>query len=307
MKVLVATDGSEASWTAVRLAGALAWPAGSLVRVVSVVDAGTALFGGPWPTAALVQADEIQAGLRAVADRALRDAAAALARPGIEVETTLLEGRPAIAVVDEADRIGADLIIAGSRGHGTLETMLLGSVTAELLDQARIPVMVARRPIAQRAVLAWDGSEGAEAAARIVESWPAFRSIPVRVVTVLASAAPWWAASSDPGAPTMIPAILDAIDAERDERRAQNVAMTERLRAAGLAAEGVVRDGDPAGQLIDAATADLADLIVMGTHGRSGLARLALGSVARNVVTHAPCTVLVVRAPAAPEETAGRP
>jgi len=70
------------------------------------------------------------------------------------------------------------------------------------------------------------------------------------------------------------------------------------FRAAGMRAEGQVVRGDPREAIVHAAKVDKADLIVMGSHGRSGLAKLLLGSVASFVVSHAPCHVLVVKLPA---------
>jgi universal stress protein A len=60
----------------------------------------------------------------------------------------------------------------------------------------------------------------------------------------------------------------------------------------------VLRDGVPAGEIVEAAAAERADMIVIGTHGRTGLGRFLLGSVAERVVRTAPCPVLTVRRPA---------
>jgi nucleotide-binding universal stress UspA family protein len=71
--------------------------------------------------------------------------------------------------------------------------------------------------------------------------------------------------------------------------------MTDALRAAGLRASAERLEGDAATVLLSRARATQSDLIVMGTHGRTGLARLVIGSVARNVLHHATCSVLIVR------------
>jgi nucleotide-binding universal stress UspA family protein len=68
------------------------------------------------------------------------------------------------------------------------------------------------------------------------------------------------------------------------------------LQQAGLETEARVVRGDPRAVLVDEAIAMDADLLVVGSHGRSGLDRLLMGSVASHVVAHAPCTVTVVRA-----------
>lgn len=71
---------------------------------------------------------------------------------------------------------------------------------------------------------------------------------------------------------------------------------TARLKEAGLTAEARMVVGDPRASLTDAARSERVDLIVVGSHGRTGIKKLLLGSVASHVVTHAPCSVLVVRA-----------
>lgn len=88
-----------------------------------------------------------------------------------------------------------------------------------------------------------------------------------------------------------------------DDMRQQQVASAEHItrRAAatlndsGLSAEAAVREGDPRSAIIDEANEWGADLIVVGSHGRTGLTRWLLGSVAQAVVGHAPCSVEVVR------------
>ncbi len=68
------------------------------------------------------------------------------------------------------------------------------------------------------------------------------------------------------------------------------------LCEAGIGARWIVRSGMPAEEIVDAAAKERADMIVIGTHGRSGLPRLILGSVAERVIRQAPCPVLSVRA-----------
>ena len=90
--------------------------------------------------------------------------------------------------------------------------------------------------------------------------------------------------------------IVQKLVGER-ERQARRIAESgaAELRRAGLTAEARVGSGDARFVLVDAAGHDDADLIVVGTHGRTGVKRLLLGSIATYVVAHAPCSVLVVR------------
>jgi nucleotide-binding universal stress UspA family protein len=70
---------------------------------------------------------------------------------------------------------------------------------------------------------------------------------------------------------------------------------SERIAASGLSVDAEVREGDPRTAIVDAADEWQADLIVVGSHGRTGLKRLVMGSVAQAVVSHAHCSVEVVR------------
>ena len=88
---------------------------------------------------------------------------------------------------------------------------------------------------------------------------------------------------------------VEASEAARKEHEALADQMAARLQSAGVTAVPELREGDAATEILTAASASNADLIVIGTHGRTGLTRLILGSVARNVLQHARCSVLVVR------------
>jgi nucleotide-binding universal stress UspA family protein len=216
----------------------------------------------------------------------------------------VLRGHPAHAIVNEARDFVADLVVVGSRGHGAVRTALLGSVSADIVDRAPCPVLVARHDDITRIVLATDGSAGAEHAEHVLRDWPILAGRPVSVLCV-----------ADVGLPVstgMAPAVDDrvfesyalAVDEARDQCRAQAEVVAGRLQAAGYEAAADVREGPPAEEIIAVAASRQADLIVVGTRGHTGLARLVLGSVARTVLTHAHASVLVVREKARVEPVA---
>ncbi|MDO8485937.1 MAG: universal stress protein [Candidatus Limnocylindrales bacterium] len=294
MRVLVAIDGSEPAGVAVDLVSDVSWPAGTEILVAEAVESGAGLFGGPWPALALAQADSLEAEIRAEAERTVQEARGRLVRPGLSVEAIVLRGRPATAIVDRARDMRADLIVLGSRGHGTIETMLLGSVSAEVVDHAPTPVLVSRDRQIKRVMLAWDGSSCASRAADLLRTWSIFAGSSVRVVSVADIEVPWWIGFPEPGSPGLMPIYLEAADASRRQHDQLAREMTAQLQAAGLSAEADRRAGDAATEILAAARASNAELIVMGTHGRTGLKRLVLGSVARNILQHATCSVLIV-------------
>jgi nucleotide-binding universal stress UspA family protein len=89
--------------------------------------------------------------------------------------------------------------------------------------------------------------------------------------------------------------------AQREWAETTLAARASEIRATGVSAHGIVRSGVAVDEILKLATEDRCDLIVMGTHGRGGLSRFFLGSVADRVVRLAPCPVMTVRLPS--EET----
>lgn len=286
LRVLVATDGSAHADRAVRLAGSLALPEGSSVRIVMAL---------PVP-ASLAAATYVDGGWQVPVE--LAAAAASLARDGVAVETVVLNGHPATAITDEAAGWAADLVVCGSRGRGGLATTLLGSVAAGVVDRAHCPVLVARTARLRSVVLGDDGSEGAAAARHLVRTWAPFAALPVRVVSVARA----FVALATGIAPTMRAAAAAAYESEMEESRRLHRAIAgsaaEELGRTGRTVTVDVREGDPAEQIVAVAEESDADLVVVGSRGRTGIARALLGSVARHVLVDAPCSVLIVRPPA---------
>ena len=109
---------------------------------------------------------------------------------------------------------------------------------------------------------------------------------------VLSAAAPIILGPGETASPDPITRLMEEQKKYHHEI-ANSAAM--RLAKAGLAVEARSMVGDPRSALVDTARREHAGLIVVGSHGRTGVKKLLLGSVASHVVTHAPCSVLVVR------------
>jgi nucleotide-binding universal stress UspA family protein len=99
--------------------------------------------------------------------------------------------------------------------------------------------------------------------------------------------------------PQMAPGYAPELEAAGKEGRALVERVAQTLRSAGFKAETAVLFGDVREAIVDRAAAWGADLIVLGSHGRRGASRFLLGSVAESVARHAPCSVKIVRLPAA--------
>jgi nucleotide-binding universal stress UspA family protein len=225
----------------------------------------------------------------------MREVVERLGASGRSVEGLVLRGRAASEIIDAARDLRADLVIVGSRGHGTIASLLLGSVSTEVVDYAPCPVLVARGATLSRVVFATDESPSAQAAEAILAGWSIFDGLPIRVVSVADVVHPWTTGI----APTMYRQVLDAYAADmrqaKQEHERAAVEAADRLRDAGRVVEAEMRDGDAAGEIIAVAEQQGADLIVLGSRGRTGLTRFLLGSVARNVLSGSTASVLVVR------------
>jgi nucleotide-binding universal stress UspA family protein len=84
---------------------------------------------------------------------------------------------------------------------------------------------------------------------------------------------------------------------EASTQHAQEVVnfTVDRIREHGMPAEGLIRHGDPRAEIVEEATHWHADVVLIGSHGRTGVTRWLVGSVAEHVARHAPCTVEIAR------------
>ena len=291
MRILLALDGSTGADTARALVGHLTWPTPSSVDVIRVIEPSWAwmatpgiTFGGPMDE--VLGADETRREL----DRSIAD----LARPGLEVAAHVVIGRPADAICEAATRLKSDLIVMGSRGRGTIASMVLGSVAAEVGHDAPCPVLVARTSGIRSVVVALDGSPSSDRVVAAVAASPLLDGATVDVVNVVIPTVPGPGVLFTDAYGATLAWYGDAVEAARaDAERCLTVA-TATLTAAGLPATWRIVEGDPAASILETVGQDRAELVVVGTHARTGLKAMILGSVARNVLLHAPASVMVV-------------
>ena len=269
MRVLLAIDGSPSAEAARSVVDTLAWPAGTSILVLGVTSPTVPLSGA---LGGLPLGEPDNAAIEEALGAALVDAASSLMRPGRRVERRLVTGRPATCIVDEAAGWGAELLVVGSRGLGRLSRMVLGSVSAEVVDHAPCPVLVTRASSISTVLVAVDGSVSSRLALEHLDLGY-LGARPMEVLCV------------GPAGPS--PVQVDAIAAQG----------ADELARSGHRVRWSIGTGDPAHEIIEAASALDCDLIAMGSRGHTGLARLRLGSVARNVLLHTHASVLVVRGP----------
>lgn len=211
----------------------------------------------------------------------------------IEVQVVVGEPTEGIAWATRASR--ADLIVMATHGRSGVSHLLVGSVTEAVIRAAPAPVLALRRgqeghPLAEVKRILWatDLSPASEGAWRYLLMLADLFSAEVSLLHVVNSIElAGFAEMPVPPPAGWIEGQLAVIERELDRRQ-------QEVEALGLGARRKVTVGFPAETII--AEAERADLIVMGTHGRTGLPHVLLGSVAEAVLRKAPCPVLVVQA-----------
>jgi nucleotide-binding universal stress UspA family protein len=241
---------------------------------------------------------------RAAAEAELDEAAQALREAGAEAERLVAVGEPDEEIVSAAAQQGVDLIVMASHGRGAIGRALFGSVADRVSRTATVPVLIVRAPegnpatpaILTRLVVPLDGSEIAERALPVAIDLARRLGIPARVVRAIDPTTTLPISRDVFGAaPTVNAEITDRLwqEAETEARTTVSEAVT-RLMQDGIDASGAVLNGSPFFAISEATKPG--DLIVLTSHGRGGVRRWLLGSVAEKLVREAPVPVLLVPA-----------
>ena len=150
MKILLAVDGSSYSDAAVEAIARRPWPANSEIKILSVIEPFTPYMTEVWATSNEFW-EELDKASKDQANAALDDAVAKLtanASRSLQLTTEIVKGNPKNAILDEAEKWGADLIVLGSHGYTGFKRMLLGSVSQAVASHAHCSVEIVRLPVA---------------------------------------------------------------------------------------------------------------------------------------------------------------
>lgn len=290
--VVVPLDGSELAELVLPHLPNIAPPNQVTVALAQVIEPGRYALGGlDFSVPTLL--DILREGAR---EYLARQAEALHAR-GYRVTTHVLVGDPAFAILDLAEELHADLIAMTTHGRTGFMRLALGSVAERILQKASAPVLLVRermdpaRTTIKRILAPLDGSVLAEQALAPAQSLAhahAATLILLRVAPVL-----------DEGGKQILFADEAAANAQIEQWRADAETYLHELAAglnqAGIHTETRVALGNPADVIYNTIDDDAIDLVVMGTHGRTGLKRWYFGSVADKVLRGAKCPVLMVR------------
>jgi nucleotide-binding universal stress UspA family protein len=215
-----------------------------------------------------------------------------------DAEVAVVNPPVATAIVERAKRERTQIIVLGSRGRGTLQSTLLGSVSRDVIQQAHCPVLVVKGKVRAplRLLIGLDGSIRSRRAVGFVSN---LQPPSDGRVTLLAVVEPTRSTSI-----SLLPASIRRVVAAelatlnkhqlRTARRELSTA-ARRLTRAGWKVEKVVGRGVPLSELVRTASTRRSGVIVVGARAAGGLKRLLLGSVAEGTLAHAPVSVLIVK------------
>lgn len=292
--ILVPLDGSEVAECALLAGSTIARRLNAFIHLVRV-HSQLPILGAEM----VVLRPEDERSLEDDEENYLENIAARLRADGLAVSTAVVKGGIVPALQEYAERHGIGLVVMTSHGRGGIRRAVLGSVTDQLVRAVPIPVLIVTPGMApriddgwpRRVLLPLDGSPLGRSAIKALDHIDPLRCAHLLLTTVL---------------PTTLPAVspwgfqfessLESPNAEEDRLRAFLEEATAKLRNGGYRATArVMERGKVARQILKLATGRQCDMIVMATHGASGLDRMMFGSVTDQVIRHSGIPLLVVR------------
>ncbi len=293
-KILATTDFSELSLEGVDYANALAGELGGALSIVNVVQPSVAL-GGTESVVIARSDDEIVKLER----RHLSKLSKKLAKEGRPITPYTLYGKAYREVATLAKERNFDLIVTATHGNTGLKRVLVGSTAEWVVRYAPCPVLTVPAQIADRK----SGKRWVSGLSKIL--------VPIDFSETSTKALPYAAAIAEKfkAEVTLIhvteaPPVLGGFDyvpsadlEARSKQAAEELLARVQREAFGenIYTDAIVRAGTPFHEITKAASRLEADLIILTTHGRTGLKHAVLGSTAERIVRYATCPVLVVR------------
>jgi nucleotide-binding universal stress UspA family protein len=275
-KLLVAVDGSEISLHAFKEALGITKKDVLVLAVAPTYSGDLRVMG----------TSDISDLLKEPCEQALNKVLQMAEEEKAEIRPVCVMGEAYETIVDVAEDEGRDLIVMGVRGS-RLEHLLVGSTTARVIGFSSQDVLIIPEKASvrwERILLATDGSEYSRKAAERALTLVQDSGGTLKVVSVLEIS-------------PHIYAVAPELTEEKIKLPRQYAQEVKDLAASrGIIAEDFVREAESADEvIIELVRQTDIDLIVMGSHGRTGLKRLLMGSVTERVIGNAPCPVLVVK------------
>ncbi|WP_265110534.1 universal stress protein [Halosolutus halophilus] len=284
IRILVPTDGSDSATAALEHALDVAADRGATVHVLNVADT-------KQPSLARLGTDVVDV-LEREGEAIVSDAADRAAERGVSVSTHVVQGEPREAIVDSITDNEFDLVVMGAHGRRGLGEYVLGSVTDYVVNMTDVPVLTVRaaedatRPFPYDDVLVpTDGSVHARAAVELGATIAARHDATIHLLSVVDELPELPDAESGPLSEQITENLQEVLDEDAATARRAGVENVTTAIATGSVPREVTSYVDAEG----------IDLVVMGTHGRTGLDRHLLGSFTERVIRTSSVPVLTTR------------
>jgi nucleotide-binding universal stress UspA family protein len=276
MKILLAVDGSKHAARAAAMMLRFPFPPETEIAVLEVVDLARPLASPSFDPYLQYYYQSAQRSFREKAYKQQNKIKALLARRFQRVDTQVEEGYVPESILQKAEKLGADLIVMGSRGLSNIRAFLLGSVSRRVVAHAPCSVLVVKSRVrsVQKVLMAVDGSDYSRWTADLLQRLGFLKIPQITILTVQPHAS--------------VPSETAA--AQEIAGRYQQL-----LSGWGASARSIVAIGHPATQIIKIAKQEGVDLVAVGSRGLHGIEKFLLGSVSETVTKHAACSVLVAR------------
>jgi nucleotide-binding universal stress UspA family protein len=292
-RILVPLDGSPMAEAVLPLVVAVAKCSSACITLLHIIEERPprSIHGEPH-LAAIVQARDY---LEKLAARLL---------PEAKVELHVHEAEEhdvALSVAAHAEELNVDMIVLCTHGRSGPRRVVWGSIAQQVLRRAKVPVFLVRPDMnvpssLTTLLLALDGTPSAEAAIPVTSELARACGAHIEVVRVVPTAG---TLSGDQAAVArLVPTATDAaLNLEAAQSAGYLVGILERLSNEGVTASPQILRGDPVQMLVDAAQKSQASIIVIATHGRTGLGALLIASVGSGLIRSANRPLLLVRIP----------
>lgn len=277
--MLVAIDGTQESIHALKESFKLATDDKSWINVVCVTP--------PYVGDLEMISGEIEEAVKKPCLDAIASAEAMAKKENFYIKAVHVEGEFHEKILSVSQEYNCELVVMGRKSRKRIERTLVGSTTARVIGFSKCDVLVVPSMAEigwQQILVATDGSKhGDFAVGRAIDFASSFGG-KLKVISVVDVPGEFYGENR---------AIVDDL-----VQKAQVVvdAAVKRAEAEGVTTEGVVREGTASEVILETAEQDKANTIVMASHGRTGLARLLMGSVTEQVIGFSECPVLVTKA-----------
>ncbi|WP_265112515.1 universal stress protein [Halosolutus halophilus] len=278
--LLVPVDGSDSSIAALDHALDIAADHGATVQLLYVADTNK-------PSLVRYEGTVVDV-LEEEGEEILSDARERAEERGVPIVDDVVQGNPGTAIVDAAAEGPVDLVVMGTHGHRGLEEYVLGSVAEGVVNESEPPVLTVRAEDATRSypyedvLVPTDGSDHARRALRLGSAIASRHGATMHLLSVVDE-------------PTLGLAVGSSPAADRLEEHARDVLEEASTIATNAGVDDVVTAiefGSVTQEIQSFADEADVDLVVMGTHGRTGLDQHLLGSITERVLRTAPAPVL---------------